>query len=102
MSATVVATSDACSSFPSDLRCADGERGGAGSVAAMAWAAWLAVPVAATVLASLWAWWRARPERTPSAEQALRAHRDYLEALVAPARGTARAATTDGGNSSGR
>jgi hypothetical protein len=59
----------------------------------MAWAAWLAVPVAATVLAALWAWWRARPARTPSAHEAMQAHRDYLDALVVPARGTARAAS---------
>lgn len=57
----------------------------------MAWAVWLAVPVAATVLAALWAWWRARPARTPSAREAMQAHRDYLDALVVPARGTARA-----------
>ncbi|MDT4957536.1 MAG: hypothetical protein QOF87_2668 [Pseudonocardiales bacterium] len=59
----------------------------------MAWAVWLAAPVAATVLAALWAWWRARPARTPSAKAAMQAHRDYLDALVVPARGTARAAT---------
>ncbi|MEP7019238.1 MAG: hypothetical protein ABI808_01210 [Pseudonocardiales bacterium] len=57
----------------------------------MAWAAWLATPVAATILASLWAWWRARPARRPTARQAMRAHRDYLDALIVPARGTARA-----------
>jgi hypothetical protein len=56
----------------------------------MAWAGWLATPVAATVLAALWAWWRARPARLPSAQEAMRAHREYLDALVVPARGTAR------------
>ncbi len=59
----------------------------------MAWAVWLAMPVAATVLAALWAWWRARPARTPNAHETMRAHRDYLDALVVPARGTARAAS---------
>ena len=58
----------------------------------MAWAVWLAVPFAATALASLWAWWRARPQRAPTAEEAMRAHRDYLDALIVPARGTARVA----------
>jgi hypothetical protein len=61
-------------------------------VAIMAWAVWLAVPVAATVLAALWAWWRARPERAPTAREAIRAHRDYLDALIVPARGMARVA----------
>jgi hypothetical protein len=59
----------------------------------MAWAVWLAAPVAATALAALWAWWRGRPARTPSAHAAMQAHRDYLDALVIPARGTARTAS---------
>jgi hypothetical protein len=57
----------------------------------MAWAVWLAVPAVATVLAALWVWWRARPARTPSAHEAMQAHRDYLDALVMRTRGTARA-----------
>lgn len=71
-------------------RCADGERSAAGSVAPMAWAMWLTAPVSATALAALWAWWRARPERIPTARAAMRDHRDYLAALVVPARGAAR------------
>ncbi|MDQ2749388.1 MAG: hypothetical protein M3Y44_07655 [Actinomycetota bacterium] len=56
----------------------------------MAWAVWLALPVAATMLAALWAWWRSRPVRVPSAQGAMQIHRDYLDALVVPPRGTAR------------
>jgi hypothetical protein len=51
----------------------------------------LAAPVAATVLASLWAWWRGRPQRAPTAHEAIRTHRDYLDTLIVPARGSARA-----------
>ncbi|PZS19971.1 MAG: hypothetical protein DLM57_02815 [Pseudonocardiales bacterium] len=58
----------------------------------MAWAMWLSVPVAATVLASLWTWWRGRPERIPTGHAAIRAHRDYLAALVVPTRGATRVA----------
>lgn len=53
---------------------------------------WLAAPVAATVLAAVWVWWRgwrARPRQLTTPE-AMRAHRDYLDALVIPARGTER------------
>jgi hypothetical protein len=57
----------------------------------VAWALWLSVPVAATLLAALWTWWRARPQRAPTAQEAMRAHQDYLEALIVPARGVARA-----------
>jgi hypothetical protein len=56
----------------------------------VAWAMWLAAPVAATLIAALWAWWRARPERAPTSRQAIRAHRRYLDALIVPARGTDR------------
>lgn len=59
----------------------------------MAWVVWLAVPVAATVLAALWAWWRGRPARKLSAHEAMQAHREYLDALAVPARGSARAAS---------
>lgn len=70
-------------------RCADGERARADSVAAMTWALWLAAPAGATVLTALWAWWRgirARGPRTVSTKDAMRAHQDYLDALVTPAR----------------
>jgi hypothetical protein len=53
----------------------------------MAWALWLAAPIVLTVLAATWSWWRGRPERTPGTDQAMRAHREYLAALVVPARG---------------
>jgi hypothetical protein len=56
----------------------------------MAWALWLAVPVVVTVLVALWAWWRGRPQRQPDTDEAMRAHRDYLDALTVPARGTHR------------
>jgi hypothetical protein len=62
----------------------------------MAWAVWLAVPVAATVLAALWVWWRGRPQPAPSVQQAMRAHRDYLDALAAAARGIEPATRTEG------
>jgi len=39
--------------------------------------------IAALALAALWAWWRARPARVPSAHEAMRAHRDFLDALTA-------------------
>lgn len=58
----------------------------------MAWAVWLAVPVVATMLAALRSWWRGRPKRAPTVREAMRAHRGFLDALVVPARGTARVA----------
>jgi hypothetical protein len=57
------------------------------------WVLWLALPVAATALAALWAWWRewrARPRHVPTTDEAMRAHREYLDALIVPARGVAR------------
>jgi hypothetical protein len=51
----------------------------------MAWAMWLAAPVAATLLAALGVWWRGRPERAPTVQEAIQAHRDYLDALATPA-----------------
>jgi len=55
----------------------------------MAWALWLAVPIGATSLAALWTWWRGvrvrQAEQLDTAE-AMRAHADYLAALVIPAR----------------
>jgi hypothetical protein len=56
----------------------------------MAWALWLAAPVLVTLVAALWSWWRGRPERVPDTHEAMQAHRDYLDALVVPARGTER------------
>jgi hypothetical protein len=62
----------------------------------MTWAVWLAVPIGATTIAALWSWWRgwrirlaARPLRT---EAAMRAHSEYLDALVIPARSAGRRA----------
>jgi hypothetical protein len=56
----------------------------------MAWVLWLAVPVVVTLLVALWVWLRGRAPRTPSTDQAMRAHQDYLDALVVPARGSTR------------
>lgn len=56
----------------------------------MGWALWLAAPVAGTSLVALWAWWRGRPVPAPDTDEAMRAHRDYLDALTIPARGSAR------------
>ncbi|MEO6887027.1 MAG: hypothetical protein ABI232_12195 [Jatrophihabitantaceae bacterium] len=60
----------------------------------MAWAVWLAVPIGATLLVSAWAWWRGRPARVPATHHAMQQHRDYLDALTIPVRGTARAQPT--------
>lgn len=59
----------------------------------MAWALWLLPTLAVPTLAALWTWWRgwrSRPAKTPTSDDAMRAHRDYLDALVVPARGTHR------------
>lgn len=63
----------------------------------MAWAAWLAVPLLATVLAALWAWIRGRPPAPLDTHAAITAHQRYLDALTAPARGTARPARDEQG-----
>ncbi len=47
-----------------------------------AWAVWLAVPVAATLLAAVWTWWRGRPPKTPRTRAAIVEHAAYLEALA--------------------
>ncbi len=54
------------------------------------WALWLAIPVAVTALAAIWSWVRSRPAPTPSTDESMRAHEDYLAALAEPARGSAR------------
>ncbi|HLY34982.1 MAG TPA: hypothetical protein VKQ07_10655 [Jatrophihabitantaceae bacterium] len=56
----------------------------------MSWALWLLVPIGAAVLAAVWTWWLSRPARVPEGDQAMQAHRDYLDALVVPARGAVR------------
>jgi hypothetical protein len=56
----------------------------------MAWALWLAAPLVTTALVALATWRRGRPPRLPDSDEAIRAHQDYLDALTAKARGTAR------------
>lgn len=59
----------------------------------MAWMLWLAAPVVATTVAAVLAWWagwRARPAARVDPLSAMRDHRAFLDALVVPARGTAR------------
>ena len=60
----------------------------------MTWALWLAVPIGATALAAVWAWWRGyrvrRAARPLGTEAAVRAHSRYLDALTIPARSAAR------------
>ena len=51
------------------------------SLAHVAWALWLAVPVAGSVVVAIWTWWRARPVRVASAET-IAAHLAYLAALA--------------------
>jgi hypothetical protein len=47
---------------------------------------WLLIPVAATTLAALGSWWRSRPKRSLNTDEAMRAHDDFLDALVQTAR----------------
>jgi hypothetical protein len=64
----------------------------------MAWALWLAVPVVATSAAAVLTWIsarRGRPPARPDTDTAMRAHREYLDALTVPARGSYRAAPGD-------
>jgi hypothetical protein len=61
----------------------------------MAWALWLAAPVAVTALVAVWVWWRGRPVRTPSVADGMRQHDEYLAALVVPVRGAARTAPAE-------
>ena len=79
-------------------RCAHGERRGAGSVPSVTWALWLAIPVAVTVLAAIASWLRARPARALKTDEAMRAHGDFLDALVQTARSKDRGPLTPPGD----
>jgi hypothetical protein len=63
------------------------------------WAFWLAVPVGATTLAAVAAWLRGllarRAARPLTTQESVREHADYLDALVIPARSTARCVPSD-------
>jgi hypothetical protein len=52
----------------------------------MGWAVWLLIPVAVTLLVAIGSWLRSRPARTLDTLQAMRAHGDFLDALVQTAR----------------
>jgi hypothetical protein len=59
------------------------------TLADVAWALWLSVPIGATSMAALLTWWRglrARRAQQLDTDDAMRAHADYLAALVIPAR----------------
>lgn len=56
----------------------------------MAWALWLLPTLTVPALAALWTWWRGRPAKALTSDEAMRAHHDFLDALVVPARGTRR------------
>ena len=47
---------------------------------------WLLIPLALTLIAALVSWLRARPRRLPGTDESMRAHGDYLDALVQTAR----------------
>jgi Ser/Thr protein kinase RdoA (MazF antagonist) len=47
---------------------------------------WLAIPVIVTVLAAIITWLRGRPARPLDTDESMRAHGDYLDALVQTAR----------------
>jgi hypothetical protein len=71
----------------------------------MAWALWLAIPIVATLVAAVATWWpahRARASRQPDTDTAMQAHRDYLDALVLPARGTRRVGSAEGSGPAAR
>ena len=80
---------------PSVPRCANGERACAGSVRQMNWAFWLLIPVCVTMVAALGSWWLARPKRVPSTQDAMRAHDEFLDALVQAARSKDRGLPSD-------
>ncbi len=48
----------------------------------MAWAIWLAVPLAVTLLAALASWLVGRPPRPQRTAQTMAGHRAYLAALA--------------------
>ena len=52
----------------------------------MAWALWLAIPVVVTMLVAVASWLRGRPARALNTDEAMRAHGDFLDALVRTAR----------------
>jgi hypothetical protein len=56
----------------------------------MAWALWLAIPVGVTAATALVTWWRGRPVRPRSVEEAMRDHDAYLAALITAPRGRRR------------
>jgi hypothetical protein len=47
---------------------------------------WLLIPVVLTVLAAVLSWWRHRPARPLDTARAMRAHEEFLDALVQTAR----------------
>jgi len=49
--------------------------------ASWSWAIWLAVPVAITLLAAAFIWWRGRPPRPLRTPQTIAGHDAYLKAL---------------------
>jgi hypothetical protein len=65
----------------------------------MSWALWLAIPICATALASVFAWWRGwrvrRAHRPLGTDDAVRAHSEFLDALTLPARHPTRTAPED-------
>jgi hypothetical protein len=54
------------------------------SLAHVAWALWLAVPVAGTAVVAIWTWWRGRPMRVATSAETIAAHLAYLAALTPP------------------
>jgi len=76
-------------------RCAHGERFAAGTVPPVGWAVWLLVPVAATMLAAIGSWLRARPKKAPTTDEAMHAHSEFLDALVQTARSKDRGVNSD-------
>jgi hypothetical protein len=59
------------------------------------WALWLAIPVAATLLAAIASWWRSRPEPTMTTVEAMQAHGEFLDALAQTARSKDRGLSSD-------
>jgi hypothetical protein len=50
------------------------------------WIVWLLIPVVVTVVVAGLSWFRSRPVRRLDTRGAMRAHADYLDALVETAR----------------